>query len=570
MYGAFWCLQGDPFSLSPDPAFLYRCEQHQKALATLIEGVQGRRGFVVLTGEAGTGKTTLLNCLRGFLERHGIDFAFIFNPRVNADQLFEMIASSLELPCNWKSRMEVLRALRELLLENSRHDRTAALIIDEAQNISPDVLEDIRLLGNLEHRRRKLLQVVLAGQPEFETTLDAPAMRALKQRIALRCSLQPLSEAQTHEYISTRLERAGMANQTIFPPEVASEIHLRSQGIPRLINSICDNLLLAAFTVKSRVTTMEMIEAVSQSMRLECAARVSVNATAASPDRIRLSMATLGQFGGLAASSACPASSSRPAESDNSPAPSHVKWERPREQLGVAARTAIKFSRAALVRMILLMKWLGSLAGSGAQAIWLQLESVARGAIKFGHAGMVRLISVLKSLGHLAGAATSAILMRLETVRARAREKFGVVAPTAAKFGRPALVCSVVLVCIVLTVHFSGPMLSWLGSSIPEMNASQPRIAQRTAGIAESPPRPLRLDPAEYTPTARYARFRGKIFVIVTVDAQGKVTNVEFATPTAFDLDAGIRMAARRWRFKPAVLDGEAVEGRTLVQVPFH
>ena len=206
---------------------------------------------------------------RDFLEAQRIEFAFIFNSRVNSDQFFEMIAYDLNLQCQRPTKTEVLFRLNELLLQQANHGRTTVLIIDEAHNLDWEVLEEIRMLGNLETRRGKLIQVVLAGQPEFDRKLDAPNLRQLKQRVVLRCALEPFTEEDTLEYIHCRLEKVGMPHQTVFPPEVLSEIQVRSHGIPRLINAICDNLLLTAFALERKVTDLEMLEEVSQDMRLE-------------------------------------------------------------------------------------------------------------------------------------------------------------------------------------------------------------------------------------------------------------------------------------------------------------
>ena len=269
MYNAFFGFSESPFNLSPDPAFLYRSEQHEEALANLIYGVQSRKGFIVLTGEVGTGKTTMLECLRDFLESQYTEFAFIFNSRITSEQFFEMIAYDLDLRCERTSKTEVLFALNQVLLQQNQQGRTTVLIVDEAHNLEWEVLEEIRLLGNLENRRGKLLQIILAGQPELDRKLDAPNLRQLKQRIVLRCSLQPFTLAETTEYINTRIHKAGGPDQEIFPPELIAEIHGRSQGIPRLINAICDNLLLTCFAMETRVATVEMLDEVSKDMRLE-------------------------------------------------------------------------------------------------------------------------------------------------------------------------------------------------------------------------------------------------------------------------------------------------------------
>src|ERR1700737_3294295 len=226
MYNAFFGFKESPFSLSPDPAFFYRSGQHEEALANLVYGVQARKGFIVLTGEVGTGKTTMLECLRDYLESQYIEFAFIFNSRINASQFFEMIAYDLDLHCERTSKTEVLFALNSLLIDQNNRGRTTVLIIDEAHNLDSDVLEEIRLLGNLEDRQGKLVQVVLAGQPELDRKLDAPNLRNLKQRIVLRCTLEPFTLQDSTEYINTRLAKAGMPDQAVFPPALIAEVHL--------------------------------------------------------------------------------------------------------------------------------------------------------------------------------------------------------------------------------------------------------------------------------------------------------------------------------------------------------
>jgi general secretion pathway protein A len=269
MYNAFFGFSESPFSLSPDPAFFYRSEQHEEALANLVYGVQARKGFIVLSGEVGTGKTTMLECLRDYLESQYIEFAFLFNSRINCDQFFEMIAYDLDLPCTRTSKTEVLFALNQLLVEQAQDGRTVVLIVDEAHNLEWEVLEEIRLLGNLENRNGKLLQIILAGQPELDRKLDAPNLRQLKQRIVLRCNLQPFTLRDAVEYMESRLERAGMSGQQVFSEELMAEIHLRAQGIPRVINAICDNLLLTAFALELKTCNVDMLDEVCKDMRLE-------------------------------------------------------------------------------------------------------------------------------------------------------------------------------------------------------------------------------------------------------------------------------------------------------------
>jgi general secretion pathway protein A len=269
IYNPYFGFTENPFNISPDPEFLYRSPQHEEALANLIYGVGGRKGFIVLTGEVGTGKTTMLECLRDHLDSKRIEFAFIFNSRLTPDQFFEMMAYDFGLDCDRKSKTDVLFALNALLLRQAEKGRTCVLLVDEAHNLDWDVLEEIRLLGNLENRQGKLLQIILAGQPELDRKLDAPNLRQLKQRIVLRCSLNPLEPDEAAAYVDTRLARAGMPDQTVFSPEILEETYKRARGIPRIINLICDNLLVTAFAMEQKTTTLAMLDEVCQDLRLE-------------------------------------------------------------------------------------------------------------------------------------------------------------------------------------------------------------------------------------------------------------------------------------------------------------
>lgn len=270
MYNAYFGFKENPFNLSPDPAFLYRSSQHEEALANLIYGVQSRKGFIVLTGEVGTGKTTLLECLRDYLDAQGIEFAFIFNSRINPQQFLEMIAYDLDLRCDRTSKTDVLFALNQLLIQQANEGRTTVLIVDEVHNLEWDVLEEIRLLGNLENPKiGKLLQIIMSGQPEFDAKIDSPNLRQLKQRIVLRCQLRAFDNSETAEYINSRMAKAGMPDQTVFDDKLIAEIRRRTQGIPRLINAVCDNLLLICFATTERKATVEMLDEVCRDMRLE-------------------------------------------------------------------------------------------------------------------------------------------------------------------------------------------------------------------------------------------------------------------------------------------------------------
>jgi len=279
MYQAYFGLTENPFNLSPDPAFFYPSPQHEEALANLTYGVQSRKGYIVLTGEVGTGKTMMLECLRDYLGQEGILFATIVSSRLTVDQFFEIVAHDMHLDCRTPSKSQVLLALQPLLIQQATRGATAALIVDEAHDLSWDVLEEIRMLGNLETRTGKILQIVLAGQPELDRRLDAPNLRQLKQRVVLRCALRAFEPAETFDYIRARLAKAGMADQTVFPPEVLAEIHGCAQGLPRLINIVCDNLLLTAFALEQKSATLAMLDEVASDMRLERPGRESLRYT---------------------------------------------------------------------------------------------------------------------------------------------------------------------------------------------------------------------------------------------------------------------------------------------------
>ena len=269
MYNAFFGFTQNPFNMSPDPSFLFRSAQHEEALANLKYGVQSRKGFIVLTGEVGTGKTTMLECLRDFLHAQHIEFASLFNSRLSVEQFFEMLSYDFDLRCNRHSKTEVLLALNNMLIERASAGRTTVLIIDEAHNLEWDVLEEIRLLGNLESRKGKLLQIIIAGQQELDRKLERPEFRQLKQRIALRCALRGFDQQDTAAYVNSRMARAGLKEQTVISPEIIAEMQFRTQGIPRLINAMCDNLLLTAFAMEMKTTTMEMLDEVTADMRLD-------------------------------------------------------------------------------------------------------------------------------------------------------------------------------------------------------------------------------------------------------------------------------------------------------------
>jgi general secretion pathway protein A len=221
-----------------------------------------------LSGEVGTGKTTLVHALLNLLEKVGILSAFIFNSLLSSREFFEYLLADFNLTYDFGSKSQMLIRLNRLLIERYAQGQITVLIIDEAQNLSAEILEEIRLLTNLETSTEKLLQIILVGQPELSHKLDSPNLRQLKQRICLRCELEPLSPSDTEEYVRTRLKIAGLPDQNIFSDSCIAEIHRCSGGVPRLINVICDNALLTGFACDLRSIGLDIIHGVAQDLKL--------------------------------------------------------------------------------------------------------------------------------------------------------------------------------------------------------------------------------------------------------------------------------------------------------------
>ena len=269
MYKSFYGLKENPFNVNPDPRFLFLTKQIEEALTGLMYGIQTRKGFITLTGEVGTGKTTLINRLLDWLHHRPARTAFLFNSRMNSSQLFDFILAEFDIPCESKSKSQQLLKLNHWLLERYRDGETVVLIIDEAQNLTYPVLEEIRLLTNLETSTEKLLQIVLSGQPELEEKLKLPQLRQLRQRIMLRCRTTPLSEEQTGEYITERLRIAGASGQPIFSPKTVETIHVYSLGIPRVINLLCEHSLVNGFVEQQRPIQPKIVEDVAHEFQLD-------------------------------------------------------------------------------------------------------------------------------------------------------------------------------------------------------------------------------------------------------------------------------------------------------------
>ncbi len=275
LYGDYFGLTSQPFSVSPDPKFFYRSPSHREGLAQLTYGINARRGFVVLTGEVGTGKTTLIHSLLQQLENEHTHIAFIFNLITNPRDLLRSVCEDFGLTTvenGPRDLHDYLAVLNQFLLESYRKGDNVALVIDEAQNLSPEVLEGVRLLSNFETSQDKVLQILLVGQPELGARLNQPELRQLKQRVALRYHLTPLTLEECKEYIAQRLTIAG-GSPSIYPAKTMESVYAYSGGTPRLINILCDNGMLTAYALGKRSVEAAMIEEIAHDLNLGLAAK---------------------------------------------------------------------------------------------------------------------------------------------------------------------------------------------------------------------------------------------------------------------------------------------------------
>ncbi len=264
----FFGLRDNPFSISPDPRFLHHTPVTQTALQQLVDGICNRRGLILLTGEVGTGKTLLLHRLLDWLAEQRMPTALIFNSHLNSNHLLDFILSDFGVPCQSSLRSDKLMSLNRWLLDCYRLGQTPVLIIDEAQGLPLHTLEEIRLLLNLETPREKLLQVILAGQPELEEKFKRDELRQLRQRITVRCRTAPLALQETQAYIQEHLRAAG-ARQPIFQPEAAISVHAYSRGIPRVVNLLCEHSLITARADGSRLVSLWIVERAARDCQLD-------------------------------------------------------------------------------------------------------------------------------------------------------------------------------------------------------------------------------------------------------------------------------------------------------------
>src|SRR5271167_4732301 len=268
MYKEFFGLRANPFNVNPDPRYLFLTRHTEEALACLTYGIQSRKGFVLLTGEVGTGKTTLINKLMEWLRLQQVATAFIFNSRMDVTQMLDYMMADFGIPCDTKSKSQVLQRLYNWLLDRYRAGETAVLVVDEAQNLSDEVLEEIRMLTNLETFTEKLLQIVLVGQPELEQRLKQPQLRQLRQRLTLRAKTHPFNLDETKSYVQQRLRIAGSNGDLIFDADSLVAIHRHANGIPRVINLLCEHCLVSAFVDQQKMIGAQTVDAVARDFDL--------------------------------------------------------------------------------------------------------------------------------------------------------------------------------------------------------------------------------------------------------------------------------------------------------------
>ena len=267
MYSKHFGLVELPFSVTPDPRFSYTNSNYREAFATLRYGIETRKGFIAITGEAGTGKTTLLRRLMSSLEAT-THTAFIFNTHLSFTELLRLVLNDLGVPNSARDKQTLMAQFNHYLIEQLHEDHIVSLLIDEAQDLSDEMLEELRLLSNLETDRAKLLQIVLMGQPELEQKLNQPQLWQLKQRVAVRCRLAPLRGDEVALYINSRLQTVGYEGKELFDLGSVQKIALYSKGIPRLINVICDNALLIAYATSKTTVSAKIIDDVARDLQL--------------------------------------------------------------------------------------------------------------------------------------------------------------------------------------------------------------------------------------------------------------------------------------------------------------
>lgn len=273
MYLKYFQLREEPFSLTPDPRFLHLAQPYRVALETVVQSIVRRKGFVVVNGPIGTGKTTMLHAAMQILSRMNsnsapLATAFVLNPVLSREEFMETLIAEFEVTCTSTSKPARLSALYKMFMDKQKQGGTTILIVDEAHLLTMELLEEIRLLSNADTYREKLLQVILCGQPELTPFLRRPELKALQQRITQYCALRPLSLAETQAYVSERLQSAGLTGPSPFNERSIELLHLYSHGVPRLINQICDGALVIGFNTKQKQIQPDIIEESATQLQL--------------------------------------------------------------------------------------------------------------------------------------------------------------------------------------------------------------------------------------------------------------------------------------------------------------
>lgn len=268
MYLEFYGLKEMPFNITPDPRFLFYSSQHREAFDHLLYGIEHRKGFIQFTGEVGSGKTTLCRAVLANLPKR-VKTALVLNPALSGNQLLRAILNDFGLPVRRRDRLSCIEQLNAFLLEQTLQGNNVAVIIDEAQDLPASVMEEVRLLSNLETDQHKLMQIVLAGQPELHARLQRPELRQLRQRIMVRCSLRPLSESDMGNYIMHRLHVAGAHEGVRFSQDAVQAVYEYSRGTPRVVNALCDRVMMAGFVASRRVLGISEVRRAIEDMEGE-------------------------------------------------------------------------------------------------------------------------------------------------------------------------------------------------------------------------------------------------------------------------------------------------------------
>ncbi|MGD0229483.1 MAG: AAA family ATPase [Syntrophorhabdales bacterium] len=259
MYSAFYGLAKKPFHITPDPEFLYLSPSHKEALGAIIYGIEQRKGFVAITGAVGVGKTTILRSYLERAEREHLKIIYVFNAKLTFGGLLKTIYDELALPVESTDVVEMVNSLYQVLIDEYTRGNIVVLVVDEAQNMPVETLESLRMISNLETSKDKLIQIVLVGQPEFEDELNLPKLRQLKQRLAVRSTIRPLTRQESLDYIGFRLEKAGSSPAAVFTAPALKKIIKRAHGIPRLLNVLCDNALITGFGYERKPVTKKIV-----------------------------------------------------------------------------------------------------------------------------------------------------------------------------------------------------------------------------------------------------------------------------------------------------------------------